>query len=148
VNKHFSIGSSVGVFRSGFEGNSSGKELLVNKSVVRVVSVVEVSEVSDNFDFVSVESNGGVGWRGSIVPVEFHISGSGFLLSEGNRRLTLSVFAASIPVFLEVPGPVVFNEIRFRGEKRVFVEDVLSGKSSQDEFGSETLDLVEFFSAN
>jgi len=113
-----------------------------------VVSVVEISEISVQFDFMSVKANYGVFLSSSVVPVEFHISGSSFLLSEGNRRLTLSVFAASIPVFLEVPGPVVFNEIRFRGEKRVFVKDILSGKSSQDEFGSETLDLVEFFSAN
>lgn len=113
MNKHFSIGGSVGVLRSRFESYSSGKELLVNKSIVRVVSVVEVSEVSVHFNFVSIESYRGVSLGSSVVPVEFHISCSGILLSEGNGRLSLSVFAASGPVILKVPRPVVFDEIGF-----------------------------------
>jgi len=113
-----------------------------------VVSVVEVSEISVQFDFMSIEANYGVFLSSSVVPVEFHISNSGFFFSEGNGGLSLSIFTGSSPFFLVVPAPVVFGEIGFRTEKRVFEENVLGSKGSENEFGSETLDLVEFFGAN
>jgi len=49
-----------------------------------VESVVEASEVSIDFNLVSVEPNDGVSLRSSIVPVEFHVSISSILLRESN----------------------------------------------------------------
>lgn len=91
MNEHFSVGMGVGMFGVRFEGDFGGLEFLRFKSFSRVVSIDKVSEVSIQFDFMSIETDNRVFRSSSIMPVKFHISNSGFFLFEGNRGLSLSI---------------------------------------------------------